>query len=70
MIIRAWTEPGSEKPLRAEVREAAETGPFGTQITLTDVGQVTALVERWLADIMAEVEPASRPQRLTRGTRP
>jgi len=58
LIIRAWTEPGSSAPLRAEVRLSTDisTGIERT-VTLTRAEAVCATVQEWLADFLREVEP-------------
>lgn len=53
MIIRAWIEPGSSKPLRARVRLTRDVGAgFEEEMTLTDVPAVSAAVEFWLQDVL------------------
>ncbi|MCA1693534.1 MAG: hypothetical protein LC749_01710 [Actinobacteria bacterium] len=55
LIIRAWTEPGSSEPLRAQVRLTTDV-PAGFQHTLT-VSRAEAVcdaVRVWLADILSE----------------
>jgi hypothetical protein len=60
LIIRAWTEPGSSKPLRAHIRFTTDIGDgFGNEQTLADVSAVSAVVEAWLQEVMLE-SPAQR----------
>jgi hypothetical protein len=58
MIIRAWLEPGSSNPLRAQVRLTTDvTAGFSTELTLAEVGEVSATMERWLAEVVANAQP-------------
>jgi hypothetical protein len=51
LIIRAWTEPGSSHPLRAQVRQATDVGAgFDRVVTLCRPDDVTALVSAWLKE--------------------
>jgi hypothetical protein len=53
LIIRAWLEPGSSKPLRAHLRVTTDVGDgFESEQTLADVSAVSAVVEAWLNDVM------------------
>ena len=49
LIIRAWTEPGSSEPLRAQIRVSDDisTGTEET-FTLVEAAEVDALVHTWL----------------------
>ena len=52
LIIRAWTEPGSSDPLRAEVRLTTDVGiGFERVVTLCRPDDVTSLVSAWLAEV-------------------
>jgi hypothetical protein len=53
LIIRAWTEVGSDEPLRAQIRitEDVSTGRART-LTLVDTGSVGDLVDAWLQGIL------------------
>jgi hypothetical protein len=55
LIIRAWTEEGSEEPLRAEVRVVTDLAA-GTERTRTFARpeEVVATVRGWLADIVKD----------------
>lgn len=52
LIIRAWTEPGSSDPLRAEVRLTTDVST-GLQhaVTLCRPDDVTFVVSAWLAEV-------------------
>lgn len=51
LIIRAWTEPGSADPLRAQVRHTTDVGTgFDHVVTLCRPDEVTALVSEWLKE--------------------
>ena len=57
MIIRAWLEPGSSKPLRAQIRLSTDVGAgFEREMTLADVPAVAAAVEAWLQDVLLNGE--------------
>lgn len=52
LVIRAWVEHGSERPLRAEVRLTADTERgFERQLTLSEPAPIEAVVRAWLADV-------------------
>ncbi|MPZ50464.1 MAG: hypothetical protein GEU75_14395 [Dehalococcoidia bacterium] len=53
LIIRAWVEQGSSKPLRAHLRLTTDVADgFERELTLADVADVSAAVETWLLDVM------------------
>ena len=53
LIIRAWVEEGSSKPLRAQVRLTTDVAAgFANEKTLADVHAVSAAVEAWLQDVL------------------
>lgn len=61
LIIRAWLEDGSSKPLRARVRLTTDvTNGFDSEVMLADVHTVTGVVEAWLEDILRNEPPAER----------
>ena len=61
LIIRAWVEQGSSKPLRAQIRLTTDVAAgFERELTLADVSDVSATVEAWLRDVLAG-EDASKP---------
>jgi hypothetical protein len=55
LVIRAWLQEGSERPLRVEVRMTADTGRgFEPALAFTEPGPVEALVRAWLAEVLAD----------------
>ena len=55
MIIRAWVEPGSLRPLRARIRLTTDVGTgFESEMTLSDLPGISAAVESWLQDVLLE----------------
>ncbi len=57
MIIRAWIEQGSSKPLRARIRLTRDIGAgFESDATLADVPSISAAVETWLQDVILDGE--------------
>jgi hypothetical protein len=58
LIIRAWVEQGSAKPLRAQVRLTTDVAAgFASEVTLADVNAVSAAVETWLQDVLLNGRP-------------
>jgi uncharacterized protein YrrD len=54
LIIRAWVEKGSRKPLRAHIRTTTDVSKgFETELTVADVPSTSAKVESWLGDVLA-----------------
>ena len=52
MIIRAWTEPGSTEPLRAQLRLTTDVSAgIERTLILSQSEAVCAAVNEWLADI-------------------
>jgi hypothetical protein len=53
LVIRAWVEEGSERPLRAEVRLTADSGRgFEPELVFSEPVAVQALVRAWLDDVL------------------
>jgi hypothetical protein len=53
LIIRAWVETGSSKPLRAQIRLTTNVSTGITnEMTLAEISSVSAEVEAWLHDIL------------------
>jgi hypothetical protein len=53
-IIRAWVEPGSSSPLRAQIRRATDVSQgFEQGLTVTDEEAVVEAVEAWLSELLA-----------------
>jgi hypothetical protein len=58
LIIRAWVEPGSSEPLRAQLRLTNDVSAgIERTLTLSRADKVCAAVGEWLADIMSCREP-------------
>lgn len=52
MVIRAWMEKGSTKPLRAEVRHTSNVSTgFNAEATLTEPDSVVAEVRAFLTKL-------------------
>jgi hypothetical protein len=54
LIVRAWLEHGSSKPLRGHIRLTGDivTG-FEREVTLVEVAGICAEVETWLLEMLA-----------------
>jgi hypothetical protein len=53
-IIRAWVEPGSSSPLRAQIRHATDVSQgFEGGLTVTQKQAVVEAVEAWLSELLA-----------------
>jgi hypothetical protein len=53
LVVRAWNERGSERPLRAEVKLTCDIRHgFQRQLTLSDTDAVQAAVRAWLEEIV------------------
>jgi len=58
LIIRAWIERGSSKPLRAQIRLTTDVSDgFASEMTLADIDAVSAAVETWLQDCLLNEQP-------------
>lgn len=54
LIIRAWTEPGSSEPLRAEVRIVMDAcAGVERTLTLSRIEAVCATVQQWLDEFLS-----------------
>jgi hypothetical protein len=61
LIIRAWLEKASAKPLRAHIRATTDVSKsFETEVTVTDVPATTAAVEKWVGEVVAAEEQAHK----------
>jgi hypothetical protein len=57
MIIRAWVEKGSHKPLRAHIRATSDVSKgLESEITVTDPVTASDKVEAWLGDVQDAAE--------------
>ncbi len=55
MVIRAWVEAGSPKPLRVQVRLTGDVATgFERSLVLAESGEVCALIDAWLRDVWAD----------------
>jgi hypothetical protein len=68
LIIRAWVEPGSSSPLRAQIRLTTDVAwGFERSLIITQGDAVMEAVQAWLADIMVGPHAlggdADRPER-------
>jgi hypothetical protein len=55
LIIRAWVEKGSAKPLRAHIRASNDVSKgFDSEVTVGDVPAASAKVEAWLEEVLAD----------------
>jgi hypothetical protein len=53
LVIRAWLEEGSARPLRVEVRLTADSGRgFEREVMCSEPAEVEALVRGWLDDVL------------------
>jgi len=58
LIIRAWVEPGSTRPLRAHLRFSTDVAEgFDREVTLANVEDVSSVVEDWLRGILEPPSP-------------
>jgi hypothetical protein len=54
LVMRAWAEEGSERPLRVEVRLTADSGRgFDRELVSSEPVAVEALVRAWLEEVLA-----------------
>jgi hypothetical protein len=55
LIVRAWIEKGSLKPLRAHIRATTDVSRgFDSEVTVAGVPAASVRFQAWLASIMAE----------------
>jgi hypothetical protein len=53
-LIRAWIEPGSSSPLRAQIRRTTDVSQgFEQRLTVAEKEAVVAAVQIWLSQILA-----------------
>src|SRR5688500_4393498 len=68
LIIRAWLEKGSRKPLRAQIRATTDVSKgFDSELTVTDVATTSAAVETRLGDVMADGQVAKEGAPISKG---
>lgn len=59
MIIRVWSEEGSEQPLRANIRYTTDiSAGIERGVTLTQVDAVCETVRQWLQDMITDDPPS------------
>jgi hypothetical protein len=57
LIIRAWVEQGSDKPLRARIRLTTDVAAgFERELTFADIKAVSVAVETWLGAVLADAK--------------
>ncbi len=53
LIIRAWVEPGSSSPLRAQIRLTTDVSKgFERSLAVTEIEAATAAVAAWLSEVL------------------
>lgn len=64
LIIRAWVEPLSEEPLRAELRMTGDVSAgIERTVTLARPDEVCAVVREWLASVVGDAVQSWPPDR-------
>jgi hypothetical protein len=54
-LIRAWIEPGSPSPLRAQIRRTTDVSQgFEQRLTVAEKEAVVAAVQAWLSEMLAD----------------
>lgn len=54
LIIRAWVEPGSSSPLRAQIRLTTDvSGGLDRSLTVAQEEAVVEAVQAWLSEMLA-----------------
>ncbi len=54
LIIRAWIEPGSSSPLRAQIQLTTDVSQgFERSLAVTEIEAITATVQAWLSELLA-----------------
>lgn len=54
LIIRAWMQKGSDRPLRVEVRLTGDVGHgFDREVLFSESAPVQAMMAAWLAEVLA-----------------
>ena len=53
-LIRAWIEPGSSSPLRAQIRRTTDVSQgFEQRLTVAEKEAVVAAVQAWMSEMLA-----------------
>jgi hypothetical protein len=54
-LLRAWVEPGSSSPLRAEIRRTTDVSQgFEQRLTVAEKAAVVAAVQAWMSKMLAD----------------
>ncbi|MGH3844218.1 MAG: hypothetical protein ACRDS0_22630 [Pseudonocardiaceae bacterium] len=54
-LIRAWIEPGSSSPLRAEIRRTTDVSQgLEQRLTVAEKEAVVAAVQAWMSKMLAD----------------
>jgi hypothetical protein len=54
LIIRAWIEPGSSSPLRAQIRLTTDlSAGFDRSLTVTQQDAIVTAVRAWVSEMLA-----------------
>ena len=62
LIIRAWVETGSSKPLRARLRLTTDISEGITrEMTFAEISSISEEVEAWLHDVLLNSVATSSP---------
>jgi hypothetical protein len=70
LVLRAWLEEGSERPLPVEVRLTADSGRgFERELMCSEPAAVEALVRGWLDDLVAGEYASSTTVTIARSER-
>jgi hypothetical protein len=57
LLIRAWVEPGSSSPLRAQIRLTADVSRgFERSLTVAQEEAVVEAVKAWLSEMLAGIQ--------------
>jgi hypothetical protein len=55
LLIRAWIEPGSSAPLRAQIRHTADVSRgFEQRLTVAEKEAVVAAVRAWMSELLTD----------------
>ena len=55
LIIRAWVEEGSSRPLRADISATTDVSAgFERSVTVARPEEVSATVQKWLAEVLGD----------------
>ena len=53
-LVRAWIEPGSSSPLRAQIRRTTDVSRgFDQRLTVAEKEAVVAAVQAWMSEMLA-----------------